>query len=165
MYKWISQKDIIFLSDLWIFQLKFGMADQDDYESLPESAPFKAVATAGACAGVAEHCAMYPFDSVKVKWKKNISGIWQEYLYNEYWCQKKELFQCFYCQNWKVSVVNEKQYSAKTGFHLNVLIIFFCSRLLIRKNTQCFDHTFLRQKLWRKLLYQYFFIRNFNIVL
>ena len=42
------------------------MGDQDDYESLPESAPFKAVATAGACAGIAEHCAMYPFDSVKV---------------------------------------------------------------------------------------------------
>jgi len=43
------------------------MADQDDYESLPESAPFKAVATAGACAGIAEHCAMYPFDSVKTR--------------------------------------------------------------------------------------------------
>ena len=58
------------------------MADPDDYESLPESAPFKAVATAGACAGIAEHCAMYPFDSVKVNWKKknsqNLTGtfIW-----------------------------------------------------------------------------------------
>ena len=60
----------IFLSDFWSFQIKFGMADQDDYESLPESAPFKAVATAGACAGIAEHCAMYPIDSVKVSWRK-----------------------------------------------------------------------------------------------
>ena len=60
------------------------MADQDDYESLPESAPFKAVATAGACAGIAEHCAMYPFDSVKVNWKKNILRIWQEHSFRAF---------------------------------------------------------------------------------
>lgn len=42
------------------------MADADDYESLPETAPLSVVATAGAVAGVAEHCAMYPVDSVKV---------------------------------------------------------------------------------------------------
>ena len=42
------------------------MADADDYESLPASTPLKIVAAAGAVAGVAEHCAMYPVDSVKV---------------------------------------------------------------------------------------------------
>ena len=42
------------------------MVDADDYESLPESAPFWIVASAGAAAGVAEHCTMYPVDSVKV---------------------------------------------------------------------------------------------------
>ena len=44
----------------------FKMAEADDYESLPDSTPFPIVATAGALAGVAEHCAMYPVDSVKV---------------------------------------------------------------------------------------------------
>ena len=43
------------------------MAEADDYESLPASAPFKYVALAGAAAGVAEHCAMFPVDSVKVR--------------------------------------------------------------------------------------------------
>ena len=42
------------------------MAEADDYECLPDSTPFPIVATAGALAGVAEHCAMYPVDSVKV---------------------------------------------------------------------------------------------------
>ena len=42
------------------------MADPDEYESLPESTPLGVVAVAGAVAGVAEHCAMYPVDSVKV---------------------------------------------------------------------------------------------------
>ena len=42
------------------------MADADDYESLPDGAPFKFVALAGAAAGIAEHCIMYPIDSVKV---------------------------------------------------------------------------------------------------
>jgi len=43
------------------------MAEADDYESLPDSTPFPIVATAGALAGVAEHCAMYPVDSVKTR--------------------------------------------------------------------------------------------------
>ncbi len=42
------------------------MADPDDYESLPASAPFTVVAAAGSLAGIAEHCAMFPVDSVKV---------------------------------------------------------------------------------------------------
>ena len=42
------------------------MVDADDYEALPESTPFYIVAAAGAAAGVAEHCVMYPVDSVKV---------------------------------------------------------------------------------------------------
>ena len=95
-----TQKDVIFLSDLWIFQIQFEMADQDDYESLPESAPFKAVATAGACAGIAEHCAMYPFDSVKVNWKKNILRIWQEHLYGAFVSKIRCLGnfkRCLYC--------------------------------------------------------------------
>lgn len=43
------------------------MVDADDYESLPDSTPFRIVALAGAAAGVAEHCTMYPVDSVKVR--------------------------------------------------------------------------------------------------
>lgn len=43
------------------------MADADDYESLPETTPLGIVAMAGAVAGVAEHCAMYPVDSVKTR--------------------------------------------------------------------------------------------------
>ena len=84
-----TQKDVIFLSDLWIFQIQFEMADQDDYESLPESAPFKAVATAGACAGIAEHCAMYPFDSVKVNWKKKIFSEFDRNIHLGHLCQNK----------------------------------------------------------------------------
>ena len=42
------------------------MVDADDYEALPEYTPFHIVAAAGAAAGVAEHCVMYPVDSVKV---------------------------------------------------------------------------------------------------
>ena len=38
----------------------------DDYESLPPSTPLYVSCCAGALAGVAEHCAMYPVDSVKV---------------------------------------------------------------------------------------------------
>ena len=59
------------------------MADADDYESLPDGAPFKFVALAGAAAGIAEHCIMYPIDSVKV------SRDWNKYTYR--WviaCQK-----------------------------------------------------------------------------
>ena len=40
--------------------------DMDDYESLPPSTPLYVSCCAGALAGVAEHCAMYPVDSVKV---------------------------------------------------------------------------------------------------
>lgn len=43
------------------------MADPDEYESLPASTPFSVVATAGAVAGVAEHCVMYPVDLVKTR--------------------------------------------------------------------------------------------------
>ena len=42
--------------------------DMDDYESLPPSTPLLVSCTAGALAGVAEHCAMYPVDSVKVRY-------------------------------------------------------------------------------------------------
>jgi hypothetical protein len=43
-----------------------AMADFDDYESLPDNTPFHVTATAGALAGIAEHVALYPVDSVKV---------------------------------------------------------------------------------------------------
>jgi len=59
------------------------MVDADDYEALPESTPFHIVAAAGAAAGVAEHCVMYPVDSVKTRMqsvmceKQHRDGIWQ----------------------------------------------------------------------------------------
>jgi len=43
------------------------MAEADEYESLPASTPLYIIASAGAVAGVAEHCAMYPVDSVKTR--------------------------------------------------------------------------------------------------
>ncbi len=43
------------------------MADADEYESLPAATPLNIVAAAGAVAGIAEHCAMFPVDSVKVR--------------------------------------------------------------------------------------------------
>ena len=43
------------------------MAEMDDYESLPEDTPLKVTAIAGAFAGIAEHVALYPVDSVKVR--------------------------------------------------------------------------------------------------
>lgn len=43
------------------------MADADDYESLPDNTSFSVIATAGAFAGMAEHCAMFPVDSVKTR--------------------------------------------------------------------------------------------------
>ena len=43
------------------------MSDADDYESLPPSTPLAVSATAGALAGIAEHCAMFPVDSVKTR--------------------------------------------------------------------------------------------------
>ena len=42
------------------------MTEIDDYESLPEDTPFRVTAMAGAFAGIAEHVALYPVDSVKV---------------------------------------------------------------------------------------------------
>lgn len=42
------------------------MAEADDYESLPESTPLRITVAAGAMAGIAEHCVMFPIDSVKV---------------------------------------------------------------------------------------------------
>lgn len=39
----------------------------DEYESLPPSTPILVSCTAGAFAGIAEHCAMYPVDSVKTR--------------------------------------------------------------------------------------------------
>ena len=50
--------------------------DMDEYESLPPSTPLYVSCCAGALAGVAEHCAMYPVDSVKVFFCHTfISGI------------------------------------------------------------------------------------------
>ncbi|XP_040576876.1 mitoferrin-1 [Lepeophtheirus salmonis] len=43
------------------------MADFDEYESLPETTPLSITMMAGAAAGVSEHCAMYPIDSVKTR--------------------------------------------------------------------------------------------------
>jgi len=40
-------------------------ADHDDYESLPTESVATHM-TAGAIAGIMEHCVMYPLDSVKV---------------------------------------------------------------------------------------------------
>ena len=44
-----------------------AMAEMDDYESLPEDTPVRVTAMAGALAGIAEHVALYPVDSVKVR--------------------------------------------------------------------------------------------------
>ncbi|TRY76912.1 hypothetical protein TCAL_02668 [Tigriopus californicus] len=43
------------------------MADPDDYESLPASTPLSITCLAGATAGIAEHCVMFPVDSVKTR--------------------------------------------------------------------------------------------------
>lgn len=59
------------------------MSDADDYESLPASTPLAIVATAGAVAGVAEHCIFYPVDVVKTRMqslcceKQHRFGIYQ----------------------------------------------------------------------------------------
>ncbi|XP_028165875.1 mitoferrin-1-like [Ostrinia furnacalis] len=39
----------------------------EDYETLPTSQNFTTHMTAGAIAGVMEHCIMYPLDSVKTR--------------------------------------------------------------------------------------------------
>ncbi|RKP14021.1 mitochondrial carrier domain-containing protein [Piptocephalis cylindrospora] len=43
------------------------MAEEHDYEALPESSPMAAHMAAGAVAGIAEHAIMYPFDSIKTR--------------------------------------------------------------------------------------------------
>ena len=53
------------------------MVDADDYEALPEYTPFHIVAAAGAAAGVAEHCVMYPVDSVKVCCLEKRKILWE----------------------------------------------------------------------------------------
>ena len=53
--------------------------DMDEYESLPPSTPLYVSCCAGALAGVAEHCAMYPVDSVKV-----FTFITHRFLFLEY---------------------------------------------------------------------------------
>ena len=42
------------------------MSDPDDYEALPATASLGVTCFAGALAGIAEHCVMFPIDSVKV---------------------------------------------------------------------------------------------------
>ena len=56
--------------------------DMDEYESLPPSTPLYVSCCAGALAGVAEHCAMYPVDSVKVCIFIYHRFIFLEYGYN-----------------------------------------------------------------------------------
>ena len=51
------------------------MADMDDYESLPDDTPFAVTASAGALAGIAEHVALYPVDSVKVSFATASFGL------------------------------------------------------------------------------------------
>lgn len=46
-------------------ELSPAIMSKDDYESLPTSSVAVHM-TAGAVAGIMEHCVMYPFDSVKV---------------------------------------------------------------------------------------------------
>ncbi|KAI9228585.1 MAG: carrier protein [Piptocephalis tieghemiana] len=43
------------------------MAEEHDYEALPENSPMIAHMTAGAVAGIAEHAIMFPFDSIKTR--------------------------------------------------------------------------------------------------
>jgi solute carrier family 25 iron transporter 28/37 len=43
------------------------MAEDYDYEALPESTPLYIQLTAGALAGIAEHAIMYPFDFIKTR--------------------------------------------------------------------------------------------------
>lgn len=66
---------IIFaLPSLYIYYIKLPtpvsfskMADEYDYESLGGNTSMAQNAMAGALAGIAEHCAMYPVDSIKVQ--------------------------------------------------------------------------------------------------
>ncbi len=40
--------------------------DEVEYEALPDEFPFVTHMAAGALAGIAEHCALYPVDTIKV---------------------------------------------------------------------------------------------------
>ena len=51
------------------------MASGDDYESLPESMHPAIHMSAGALAGIGEHCVMYPVDVVKVNRLTSASAI------------------------------------------------------------------------------------------
>lgn len=46
--------------------MESGEVDILDYEALPDSLPASTHMVAGAIAGVAEHCIMYPVDCIKV---------------------------------------------------------------------------------------------------
>lgn len=48
--------------------------NSEDYETLPNSQNFTTHMTAGAIAGVMEHCIMYPLDSVKVSRAAGLGG-------------------------------------------------------------------------------------------
>jgi hypothetical protein len=53
--------------------LLYTMNDEEyDYESLGSNTTITQNAFAGALAGIAEHCAMYPVDSIKVKPNNNV---------------------------------------------------------------------------------------------
>lgn len=54
------------------------MADADDYESLPDSTPLSVTCLAGATAGIAEHCVMFPVDSVKTRMQSLACGRHQQ---------------------------------------------------------------------------------------
>lgn len=51
------------------------LIDYDDYEALPESSTLTTHLIAGAFAGMAEHCVMYPVDSVKVSWDRSGKSV------------------------------------------------------------------------------------------
>jgi solute carrier family 25 iron transporter 28/37 len=52
------------------------MDEEYDYESLGQSSTMTQNATAGALAGIAEHCLMYPVDSIKVRTTGQRGMIW-----------------------------------------------------------------------------------------
>jgi hypothetical protein len=49
--------------------------EEYDYESLGSNTTMTQNAFAGALAGIAEHCAMYPVDSIKVLFVKKNCGV------------------------------------------------------------------------------------------
>ncbi len=48
--------------------------DEDDYESLPDTAGPHIHMVAGGMAGMLEHCVMFPFDTVKVRRARWVGG-------------------------------------------------------------------------------------------